>query len=103
MLHKRGMIVKNLSPEMIEKAKSAKSTEELVELSCVEKIELTLEDVKNYFEQINSSALNDELLDSVAGGYESQAPIDDDVQSDGVFESPFNSVSTARPAKTGCR
>ena len=42
MLHKRGMIVKDLSPEMIEKAKSAKSTEELVELSCVEKIELTL-------------------------------------------------------------
>ena len=93
----------NFNAEMIEKAKTVKSAEELLELAKANGVDMTEEEANEYYKQITSCELDDDLLDGVAGGYESQAPIDDDVQSDGVFESPFNSVSTARPAKTGCR
>ena len=93
----------NISPILIEKAKTAKSAEELLEIAKANGVDMTAEEANEYYKQITSCELDDDLLDGVAGGYESQAPIDDDVQSDGVFESPFNSVSTARLAKTGCR
>ena len=95
--------MKNFDAEMIEKAKEAKSVEELLEIAKANNVEMTAEEANEYYKQITSCELDDDLLNGVAGGYESQAPFDDDVQSDGVFESPFNSVSTARPAKTGCR
>ena len=95
--------MKNLNPEMIEKAKAAKSAEELLELAKANGVEMTEEEANEYYKQITSCELDDDLLDGVAGGYEPGTPIDDDVQRNDVFESPFNSVSTARPAKTGCR
>ena len=95
--------MKRLTSELMEKAKMAKSAEELLGIAKANGVEMTEEEANEYYKQITSCELDDDLLDGVVGGYESQAPIDDDVQSDDVFESPFNSVSTARPAKTGCR
>ena len=62
--------MKNLTPEMIEKAKAAKSVDELLALAKENEIELTEEEAKAYFEQLNpkSGELSDEDLDSVAGG-----------------------------------
>ena len=95
--------MKNLTPEMIEKAKSAKSSEELLEIAKAGGVEMTAEEANEYYKQITSCELDDDLLNGVAGGYEPEAPVDDEAQSDGVFESPFKSVSTAGPVKTGCR
>ena len=95
--------MKRLTSELMEKAKMAKSAEELLGIAKANGVEMTEEEANEYYKQITSCELDDDLLDGVAGGYEPETPIDDDVQRDDVFESPFNSVSTARPAKTGCR
>ena len=60
----------NLTPEMIEKAKTAKSAEELLEIAKANNIEMTEDEAKTYFAQLNpkSGELNDDDLDSVAGG-----------------------------------
>ena len=55
--------------EMLEKAKTAKSAEELLELAKAENIELTEEQAKEYFATIHASGeLSDEELDNVSGG-----------------------------------
>ena len=95
--------MKNFTTEMIEKAKEAKTAEEILEIAKANGIEMTLEEANEFYKQLTSCELDDDLLDGVAGGNAQEAPVDDDDQSDGVFESPFNSVSTARPVKTGCR
>lgn len=58
------------TPELIEKAKSAKSTEELIALAKENGIELTEETANTYFNQLNpkTGELADEELDNVAGG-----------------------------------
>ena len=57
------------SNEMIEKAKTAKSAEELLEMAKTEKIELTEEEaVKAFAELHKRGELSDEELDNVAGG-----------------------------------
>ena len=57
------------SNEMIEKAKTAKSAEELLEMAKTEKIELTEEEaVKAFAELHKMGELSDEELDNVAGG-----------------------------------
>ena len=43
----------NITPEIIEKAKSAKTVEELIELAKTSAIELTEEEAKIYFEMVN--------------------------------------------------
>ena len=59
----------NISKELLEKAKTAKSAEELLELAKAENIELTAEQAKEYFATIHASGeLSDEELDNVAGG-----------------------------------
>ena len=59
----------NISKELFEKAKQAKSAEELLELAKAENIELTAEQAKEYFATIHASGeLSDEELDNVAGG-----------------------------------
>ena len=60
----------NLTPEMIEKAKAAKSVEELLEIAKANNVEMTADEAATYFEQLNpkSGELNDDDLDSVAGG-----------------------------------
>ena len=59
----------NLTPELIAKAKVAESAEELWQLAKENNIELTEEEAKTYFEQLNvSGPLSDDELDAVAGG-----------------------------------
>ena len=57
------------SKELIEKAKTAKSAEELLEMAKTEKIELTEEEAAKAFAELNKTGeLSDEELDNVAGG-----------------------------------
>ena len=62
--------MKNLTPEMIEKAKAAKTAEELLELAKANGMEMTADEAKTYFAQLNpkSGELNDDDLDLVSGG-----------------------------------
>ena len=58
------------TPELIEKAKSAKSAEELIALAKENGIEFDEETAKTYFNQLNpkTGELADDELDNVAGG-----------------------------------
>ena len=57
------------SNEMIEKAKTAKSEEELLAMAKAENIALTEEEAAKAFEELNKNGeLSDEELDNVAGG-----------------------------------
>ena len=61
----------NLTPELIAKAKTAKSAEELLALAKENGIELTIEEAKTFFAQISASgAVSDDDLDAVSGGYD---------------------------------
>ena len=62
--------MKNLTPEMIEKAKTAKSAEELLEIAKANGAEMTAGEADTYFAQLNpkSGELDDDDLDNVAGG-----------------------------------
>ena len=59
-----------MKPEMIEKAKAAKSAEELLALAKESGVEMTADEAKTYFAQLGpkSGELSDDELDSVAGG-----------------------------------
>ena len=57
------------SNEMIEKAKTAKSAEELLEMAKAENIELSAEQAAKAFAELNKNGeLSDEELDNVSGG-----------------------------------
>ena len=60
----------NLTPEMIEKAKVAKTAEELYEIAKANNIEMTADEAATYFAQLTpkSGELDDDDLDNVAGG-----------------------------------
>ena len=59
----------NISKELLEKAKAAKTAEELLEMAKTEKVELTEEEAAKAFAELNKSGeLSDEELDNVAGG-----------------------------------
>ena len=59
----------NISKELLEKAKTAKSAEELLEMAKAENIELTEEQAAKAFAELNKTGeLSDEELDNVAGG-----------------------------------
>ena len=62
--------MKNLNPEMIEKAKAAGSAEELLALAKENDVEMSAEEAATYFAQLSpkSGELADDDLDSVAGG-----------------------------------
>ena len=61
--------MKNFTPELIVKAKAAKSAEELLALAKEYNGELTEAEAKTYFEQLNANgAVSDDELDVVAGG-----------------------------------
>ena len=65
----------NFSNEMIEKAKSASSVEELMKLAAGEGVALTEEEAKQYFDFMHSSRLlTDEELENVAGGKGDRKP-----------------------------
>ena len=57
------------SKELIEKAKTAKTAEELLEMAKEESIEMSAEQAAEYFVTIHASGeLSDEELDNVSGG-----------------------------------
>ncbi|MGN0813046.1 MAG: Nif11-like leader peptide family RiPP precursor [Candidatus Coproplasma sp.] len=59
----------NVSKDLLEKAKTAKTAEELLALAKAENIELTEEEAAKAFERLNACAeLSDEELDNVSGG-----------------------------------
>ena len=58
-----------LTQEMMEKARAAKTAEELLEIAKANGVEMTEDEAKTYFEQINASHLDDDLLEGVAGGW----------------------------------
>jgi hypothetical protein len=63
--------MKNLPPELIAKVKAAKSAEELLALAKENNVELTEEEAKTYFEQLNANenaTVSDEELNDVSGG-----------------------------------
>ena len=63
--------MKNLTPELIAKAKQAKSAEELLALAKENGIELTAEEANTYFAQLGTSgAVADDDLDAVSGGWD---------------------------------
>ena len=66
----------NFSAEMIEKAKTAKNAEELLALAKENGVEMTVDEAKTYFTQLNpkSGELNDDDLDLVSGGVEVHSP-----------------------------
>ena len=58
-----------ISKELLEKAKTAKSAEELLAMAKAENIALTEEEAAKAFEELNKNGeLSDEELDNVAGG-----------------------------------
>ena len=59
----------NVSKELLEKAKTAKSAEELLAMAKAENIELNAEEAAQAFAKMNKNGeLSDEELDNVAGG-----------------------------------
>ena len=62
--------MKNLTPEMIEKAKAAKSAEDLLALAKENNVEMTADEAKSYFAQLNpkSGELDSDELEAVSGG-----------------------------------
>ena len=70
--------MKNFTPEMIEKAKAAKSAEELLEVAKAGGIEMTADEAATYFAQLNpqSGELDDDALDGVAGGCGNGSDVD---------------------------
>ena len=58
-----------LSKELLEKAQTAKSPEELLEMAKTENIDLSAEEAAKYFAELHKTGeLSDEELDNVAGG-----------------------------------
>ena len=58
-----------ISKELLEKAKTAKSAEELLEMAKAENIELSAEQAAKAFAELNKTGeLSDEELDNVSGG-----------------------------------
>ena len=69
--------MKRLTPELIEKARNAKSAEELLELAKANNAEITEDMAKTYFAQLNANgSVSDEELDAVVGG--GSCPFGDD-------------------------
>ena len=59
----------NFTPELIAKAKTAESAGKLFEIAKENGVELTAEEAKTYFAQLNANgAVSDDELDVVAGG-----------------------------------
>ena len=59
----------NVSKELLERAKTTKSAEELLEMAKGENIELTAEEAAKAFEELHKTGeISDEELDNVAGG-----------------------------------
>ena len=65
----------NVSKELLEKAKTAKKAEELIEMAKEENIELTVEQATKALAELHKAGeLSDEELDNVSGGCSPSAP-----------------------------
>ena len=65
----------NISKELLDKAKTAKTAEELIEMAKAENIELTEEEAAKALAELHKAGeLSDEELDNVAGGCSPSAP-----------------------------
>ena len=65
----------NISKELFEKAKQAKTAEELLEMAKAENIELSAEQAAKAFAELHKAGeLSDEELDNVSGGCSPSAP-----------------------------
>ena len=62
--------MKKFAKEMIDKAKAAKSVEEILEFAKANRVEMTEKEAKSYFAQLNPKCgeLDDDDLDNVSGG-----------------------------------
>ena len=61
--------MKNFIPELIKKAKAAKSAEELLALAKANNVDLTETEAKTYWSQLSANGtVSDEELDAVVGG-----------------------------------
>ena len=59
----------NISKELLKKAKTAKTAEELLEMAKAENIEISAEEAAKAFAELNKTGeLSDEELDNVSGG-----------------------------------
>ena len=58
-----------LSHKIVEKIKSAKSADEILAIAKDCNVEMTPDEAKSYFEQINSHELDEDLLVNVSGGW----------------------------------
>ena len=58
-----------LSHEIVEKIKSAGSPDEILAIAKECNVEMTTDEAKSYFEQINSHELDEDLLVNVSGGW----------------------------------
>ena len=64
-----------ISKELLKKAKTAKTAEELLEMAKAENIEISAEEAAKAFAELNKTGeLSDEELDNVAGGCEGRTP-----------------------------
>ena len=99
----------NISKELLEKAKTAKTAEELLAMAKAEKIELTEEEAAKVFAELHKMGeLSDEELDNVSGGCSSYSPSGkarsrDEVvflyetgQTVEIYNTPFGTTKTAR-------
>ena len=58
-----------LTHEIVEKIKSANSADEVLAIAKECNVEMTPDEAKSYFEQINSHELDEDLLVNVSGGW----------------------------------
>ena len=58
-----------LSHEIVEKIKSAGSPDEVLAIAKECNVEMTPDEAKSYFEQINSHELDEDILVNVSGGW----------------------------------
>ena len=96
--------MKNMKPEMIEKAKEAKSAEELLELAKANGVEMTADEAATYFAQLNpkSGELSDDDLDGIAGGANGGCNNSEDRQCPGCGATLKSTVGTDDTMKFEC-
>lgn len=67
-----------LSHEIVEKIKSANSSDEVLLIAKECNVEITPEEADKYFHQLHSGELDDDLLDNVSGGCDESSDGGDD-------------------------
>jgi hypothetical protein len=94
--------MKSLTPELIAKARAAKSAEELLELAGANGVDLTEEEAKICFEQLSANdTVSDDELDVVAGGGLS-CPSDDEATEEESILVGDTTAITGKCSKCGC-